>query len=330
MYLPPGVTSATLGSAFPIVSYYNTAIDFWRANTPVLAECMDFKQMPRRSGRMQQFYGVQPFSGSLQKVTEGVPPNSEQQSTVVSDVFADEFGNWIGISNIVDMTFVNNGVTDATKNLSYQAALVGNLVGLTAVDSDATSNSAARIDLGDNEFILSSTVAKTEAQLAGNNVPVRPGGEYTMLMHGFMAYDLFGDNTAGGITDTAKRSESGQEELRDGISKNYTVTHWKGHRIIRTSTVSTFSNYPSNGKTGYGCYSFGFEAFLASNLTGIEVPKDPQFQVMVTPLTTPDLTNPLLQTRCIVGYDFFLGVVARPNTNSTPGYRRIRAEISAI
>ena len=330
MYLPPGVTSATLGAAFPIVSYYNTAIDFWRANTPVLAECFDFKPMQRRSGRTMQLYGVKPFTGSTATIAEGVPPGSEQQATAVADVFADEFGNWIGISNIVDMTFVNNGVTDATKNLSYQSALVANLVGLTAVDAAATADSTARIDLGDNEFILSSTVAKVEAQLAGNNVPVRPGGEYVMLMHGFMAYDLFGDNTAGGITDTAKRSESGAQMLENGISQNYTVCHWKGHKIVRTSTVSTFANYPSSGKTGYGFYSFGFESFFASNITGVEVPKSPEFQVMVTPLTTPDLTNPLLQTRCIVGYDFFLGVTARPNTNGTAGYRRGRAEISAI
>ena len=43
-----------------------------------------------------------------------------------------------------------------------------------------------------------------------------------------------------------------------------------------------------------------------------------------------DLSNPMLQTRAIVSYDWFLGVVARPNTNGTPGFRRVRSEVSAV
>lgn len=328
-YLPPGVTSGSL-AGFPLITYWNTAIQEWQANTPVLAELCDFKPLPRRSGRTQQFYGQKPYNASVQPVSEGIPPQSEGLSQVVSDVFADEFGNWIGISNVVNMMFINDGVNDASRNLAYQAALTGNQIGFNAFDAAATSDATARIDLGDNEFMLSSTIRKIEAQLTGNNVPPRDGGMYATVMTPFMSYDLFSDNTAGGATDTLKRSDSGARILTDGQVRSYQVLEWSGNRIIRTSTVSTFANYPSSGKTGYGAYSVGREAMLASNLTGIEVPKNPSFNVMVQPLTTPDLSNPLMQTRAIVAYDFFLGLVGRPNTNGTSGFRRTRAEVSAV
>jgi len=328
-FLPPGVTSGSL-AGFPLISYWNTAIMEWQANTPALAELCDFKPLPRRSGRAQQFYGQRPFTSSTQTISEGIPPSSEALSQVTSDVFADEFGNWIGISNIVNMMFINDGVSDATRNLAYQAALSGNQLAFNAFDTDATANAVARIDLGDNEFLLSSTLRKTEAQLVGNNVPPRDNGMYTTVLTSFMSYDLISDNTAGGWTDVAKRTAGGYTALVDGQVRSFQVGEWSGHRIIRTSTVSTFANYPSNGKTGYGAYTMGREAFLASNLTGIEVPKSPSFNVMVQPLTTPDLSNPMMQTRCICAYDFFLGLVGRPNTNGTSGYRRVRGEVSAV
>jgi N4-gp56 family major capsid protein len=328
MYLPPGVQSGSL-AGYPQISYFNTAILEWQANTPMLRECCDFKPMARRTGRAMQFYGQQPYTASTQTVSEGVPPQSESLSQVTSVVFADEFGNWIGISNVVDLTFVNSGVTDATRNLSYQAALSGNQIAFNAFDATATADSTTRIDLGDNEFVLSSTLTKIDAQLATNNVPPREEGMYVTIGHPLQYGDLFADNTAGGYTDMQKRDEAGRREMERGMAgKQYEVGEWRGHRMIRTSTVSTFSNYPSNGKTGYGMYTVGDEAMLASNIAGVDVPESPEFNVMVTPLSTPDLSNPMLQTRTIVSYDFFLGVVARPNTNGTNGFRRTRCEVS--
>jgi hypothetical protein len=37
-----------------------------------------------------------------------------------------------------------------------------------------------------------------------------------------------------------------------------------------------------------------------------------------------------MQTKALVSYDWFLGVVTRPNTNNTMGFRRIRGEVSAV
>jgi N4-gp56 family major capsid protein len=329
MIIPPSVQSGGL-KGFPQIAYDRTAVLEWQANTPGIEMLCDFKPMPRRSGRTNQLYGQTPFGVAAGPVSEGVPPAPQGISQVTSAVFADEFAGWIGISNVVDATFVNDVAIDATRNLGYQAALTSNFIAFSSFDAIANADSTAQINLGDNEFTTSSSLRKIEAQLVANNVPPREGGCYTTACSAFHSYDIISDNTAGGATDTLKRSEGGQKQLESGQVANFTVLEWSGLRLVRTSTVPTYANYPSAGKTGFGMFSVGREAAFASTIMGFTVPKNPKFQVMVTPLTTPDLSNPTLQTRTICSYDYFLGVVGRPNTNSTQGFRRLKAEVSAV
>lgn len=330
-FLPPGVQSGTL-AAFPQIAYDRTAIQEWQFNTPALEELCDFRPLPRRSGRTIQFYGQQPYVAATSTLSEGIPGPSLALNQVFSDAFADEYGDWIGISNVAQNMFLADISLDAARNLSYRGALTANLVTFNAFEGAATATASSRVDLQDNEFLISNTIRKVEAQLVGNAVPVRDGGMYTMVMHGFMSYDMFSDNSAGSAVDTLKRSTEGASVLKGGISRGYQILEWAGHRIIRTSTVPTYANYPSAGKTGYACYGVGREAMLASELMGQKAPRNPSFRVNVKTFgdNDIDLSNPMLQTRAIVSYDWFLGVVARPNTNGSSGFRRIRGEVSAV
>lgn len=330
-FLPPGVTNGTL-AAFPQIAYDRTAIMEWQFNTPFLEEGCDFRPLPRRSGRTLQFYGQQPYVASTTTLSEGIPGPSLSLSQVFSDSFADEYGDWIGISNVAQQMFLADITLDAARNLSYRGALTSNLVAINAFEAAATATATARIDLQDNEFFLSNTIRKAEAQLVGNAVPVRDGGMYTSFMHPFMTYDMFSDNSAGSAVDTLKRSGEGASVLKGGISRGYQVLEWAGCRIIRTQTVPTYANYPSTGKTGYAAYFIGREAMLASELLGQKVPRSPSFRVNVKTFgdNDIDLSNPMLQTRAIVSYDWFLGVVARPNTNNGMAFRRVRGEVSAV
>jgi hypothetical protein len=327
--IPPSVTSGGL-QGFPQIAYDRTPVLEWQANTPAIEMLCDFRPMPRRSGRTNQFFGQKPFGGASSGVSEGIPPSGLPLNQATSAVFADEFGDWVGISNVVDAMMVNETALDASRNLGYRGALTANFVAFNGFDGIANADSTASILLGDNEFFQSSTVRRMEAQLVVNNVPPREGGMYTVACSGFQSYDIISDNTAGGVTDTLKRSESGQKVLEGGQVASYQVLEWSGCRIVRTSTVPTYSNYPSSGKTGYGAFFVGREAVLASEIMGFKVPRNPKFPVMVTPLKEPDVANPLLQIRTIVSYDYFFGVTGRPNTNSTQGFRRVKSEVSGI
>jgi N4-gp56 family major capsid protein len=328
--LTPGVQSSTL-AAFPQVSYNRAAIQNWKFNTPALEELCDFRALPRRSGRNQQFYGTTPFVAASGPVSEAVPPPSLSLQQVVSNAYADEFGDWIGISNVAEAMFLADVTFDAANELSYRGALTANQVAFNAFEATSATQSAARIDLADNQFLLSNTIRKGEAQLVGNAVPGRDGGLYSTVLHPYMYYDFTSDNSAGSAVDVLKRNDV--SFFKTDMARGYTVVEWAGCRVIRTQTVPTYANYPSNGKTGYGCYTVGREAMLASELMGQKVPRNPNnFKVNVKHLSDDDISldNPMGQVKAIVSYDWFLGCVARPNTNGTPGFRRVRAEVSAV
>src|SRR6185369_12633410 len=229
-----------------------------------------------------------PFGGATSGVSEGMPPSGLPINQVTASVFADEIADWVGISNVVDAMMVNDTALDASRNLGYRGALTANFIASSAFDAISTADSTSQINLGDNEFFQSSTVRRVEAQLVANNVPPRDGGVYTQVCSAFQSYDIISDNTAGGATDTLKRSEGGAKVLTGGQVATYQVLEWSGCRIVRTSTVPTYSNYPSSGKTGYGSFVVGREAVFASEIMGFTVPRNPKFKVMVTPLTTPD------------------------------------------
>lgn len=327
--IPPSVQSGNQ-AAFPQIAYDRTAVLEWQANTPHIEMLCDPKTMARRSGRTNQLYGQKPFGGATSNVSEGIPPTGLIPTQVTSAVFADEYGDWMGISNVVDVMSVSDAALDGSRNLGYRGALTSNFVASSAFENIANADSTAAINLGDNEYFTSALSRKIEAQLVANSVPPRDGGLYTTTASAFQIYDLISDNTAGGATDTLKRSQSGQRQLESGQVASYNVIEWAGQRFVRTPLVTTYANYPSAGKTGFSALTVGREAVFSSEVMGITVPKNPKFKVMVTPLDKPDMANPMLQTRTILSYDFFLGVVGRPNTNSTQGFRRTKCEVSAV
>jgi len=328
-FLPPGVTSSTL-AAFPQIVYDRYAIKEWHFNTPFLAELCDFRPIPRRSGRTLQLWGQKPFGAATSTLSEGIPGPSLSLSQVYNDVFADEYGDYLTISNVAQEMFISDPVVEAVRNLSYRGALTGNQVVSTAFDNAAAADATARIDLADNEFANSQTYRRAEGSLINNAVPNRNGGMYTSVISPLMVYDLISDNSAGGITDVMKRTPQGTNVLVEGQSVGYQVLEWSGIRLIRTPTVPTYANYPSSGKTGYGSLVVGNEVMFASELAGVQAPRDERFKVKVKYENEISPANPMGQTAALVAYDFFLGVASRPNTNGTSGFRRIRGEVGIV
>src|SRR5208282_357487 len=271
-FLPPGVQSGNL-AGFPQVAYERAPILEWQANTPFLAELCDMRPMPKRVGRVNQFYGQKPYVAATGSLTEGIPGPSLSLSQVNSSVFMNEFGDWIGISNVANDMFISPIVIDATRNLGYRGALTGNLIASSQFDATATADSTAQIDLLDDEYVISNTFRRAETSLVNNNVPGRQSGMYTTVCSPLQTYDLFSDNSSGGAVDVLKRNQAGAQELYDGVVRSYQIMTWAGCKIIRTTTVPTYANYPSTAKTGYGLFVVGKEAMLASELQGIMAPR---------------------------------------------------------
>jgi hypothetical protein len=88
------------------------------------------------------------------------------------------------------------------------------------------------------------------------------------------------DNTAGGVIDILKYHKEGSEELMRGV-QGYRVIDVAGARFIETTTASTFANFPSGTKTGYGTYVVGQDAVFSVSLGATEIPEQRNYQLIV-------------------------------------------------
>ena len=323
----PSVVSTGLAS-FPQIFYNRTAIENFRGNTP-WSEIADFRPMPLHSGLTQQFFGNELLAAGTPVLAEGVPPNPLSLSQVLAQSTLSHYGDWIGISDIVTDYAISDGVRDSVRALAYRGALSSMAVFFAGVDSAAAADASSRIDLATGVFMTSALLKRAEYSLANANVPGRENGMYKTLMATVTAYDLFNDNTAGSLVDIMKRSPATGGELIKGMTpKNYNVVQWAGQIIVSSPNLPSTPNFAVNGKTGYSTYVVGKEAFIVSENPSMAAPRDDNYAPRVTSLTTPDLSNPLLQIASIVSTKWSFGMCARPNTNNESGFRRIRSESS--
>jgi hypothetical protein len=63
--------------------------------------------------------------------------------------------------------------------------------------------------------------------------------------------------------------------------QGYRVIDVAGARFIETTTASTFANFPSGTKTGYGTYVVGQDAVFSVSLGATEIPEQRNYQLIV-------------------------------------------------
>lgn len=326
-FLPSSVNTGNL-KAYPQIFYDNLVIQNWKANTPAL-ELTDMRSMPKRSGRTQQYFGYIPFGPSTTKAAEGQTGAGLPLNQVLSQTYLDQFVDYISFSDVAESTFISPIVAEGAAELSYRGALTIQTICTTLFDASVTLDTKAVIDLADNEFLASAIIRRCEMSLDAVNVPRRADGMFGCMGHPLMFYDLMQDNTAGSVVDVIKRHDAGINSLQQG-EKSYNVVDWAGVRCVRTTALPTYSNFPSAGKTGYPLYVVGKEAFISSSLYNDKLPRDKNFQVMVSYFQTATPDNPALQVSAAVAFNFLFGLGVRPNTNAAMGFRRVRGEVSIV
>lgn len=143
-------------------------------------------------------------------------------------------------------------------------------------------------------------------------------------MHPFVGFDLLNDNTSGGVIDILKHVQTGVDELVRGV-QGYRIIELSGVRYIETTTVPTYANYPSSGKTGYATYIVGMDAMFTVSLGATAIPDQNNFN-LITRTWDPSVSDPANVIGASIAYNFKYAAVTRPN--AVPTFRRVRSESS--
>ena len=157
--------------------------------------------IPKGSGKTIEMRKYSPLAKATTALTEGVTPDGQALNVSTITATVKQYGGWIQLSDMLDMTAIDNNVLQATKLLGSQAGrtldtvireeLAGgtNVIYAPKVASGAETAVTSRAGLDATAKINVDLIYRAAAQLESMNAdPI--GDSFVGIIHPYAAYDL--------------------------------------------------------------------------------------------------------------------------------------------
>ena len=158
--------------------------------------------IPANGGKTIQFRRFAPLGKALTALTEGVTPNGQalNVTTITSDLH--QYGGWTPLTDVLQMTAIDNNVVQATRVLASQAGRTMDSITRDVLAGGTNVIYAPKLAAGGTETAVASRKAldktctltpklffQAAAQLGAMNAdPI--GDSYIAIIHPYAAYDL--------------------------------------------------------------------------------------------------------------------------------------------
>ncbi len=200
-----GTGENTKGLAAEMKTFYDKTLIELAGPALVHDQFAQKRPIPRNGGKTIEFRKFNALPKALKPITEGVTPNGSRLTVVPVTATVDQYGDYVELSDMLEMTSIDPMVVEATKQLADQAGrtldtIVRNqIIGGTNVNycpivkADGTEVTVtSRADLTEDAKLRVKDVFKAAAQLKAMNAPTIDGS-YVAIIHPYVAYDLMQD-----------------------------------------------------------------------------------------------------------------------------------------
>ena len=159
------------------------------------------RPIPKNGGKTIEFRQYASLPKALTPLTEGVTPDGSKLSATAIEATVSQYGNYVTLSDILDLTAIDNNVLEATKACGRQAGLTLDTITRNVLQACPNVWYAPK---GDGTAVTSRTaldntckltvklVKKVAAWLKAQNAP-KIDGSYVAIIHPFAAFDLMDD-----------------------------------------------------------------------------------------------------------------------------------------
>ena len=163
------------------------------------------RPIPKNGGKTIEFRKFAPLAKAMTPLTEGVTPDGKslEVSTVTATI--NQYGDYITLSDMLEMTAIDNVVVEALKLLGRQGGATldtvvrnvlhtgTNVTYCPKVAADGTETEVTSREALDNTSQLTvKVIQQVVAKLRGQNAPTI-NGKYVAIIHPYAAYDLMRD-----------------------------------------------------------------------------------------------------------------------------------------
>ncbi len=163
------------------------------------------RKIPKNGGKSVEFRCFSTLPKATSAITEGVTPTGNKLNVKAIVATPEQYGDYVELSDVFEMTAVDNAIVEATKKLADQAGrtldtIVRNeLCGGTNVmycpeiaENGSETEVLVRTGLKGSSVLTLKQVYKAAAELKAMNAP-KIDGYYVGIIHPYVAYDLIRD-----------------------------------------------------------------------------------------------------------------------------------------
>ena len=184
--------------------YDMTLIDEAQANL-VHGQFAQKKPIPQGSGKTIEFRKFASLPKATTPLTEGVTPDGKSLTVTAITATVAQYGDYITMSDVLELTTIDNVILEATKLLGRQAGLTLDTIVRNVMHSGTNVSYCPKIAADGTETEVTSRsgldntcqltvkmVQQVVAKLRAQNAPTI-GGKYIGIIHPYVAYDLMRD-----------------------------------------------------------------------------------------------------------------------------------------
>lgn len=245
------------------------------------------KNVPKNSGDTINFRRYESLPANLTALTEGVTPPGTSLSMTVVEAKLRQYGDYVTVSDVLDMIGIDPTIIEASELGGEQAALVCDTVARNVVAGGSNVFYAAgtsRADVAANNVLDSATVKKAVRALKRQNAKPFEDGFYVAVVHPDAAHDFMNDTE---WQDVSKYN-GGKAIVEGEIGKIHKV------KFVESTEAPIFEGEGSGGADVYGTMIIGRDAYGVPKLEGEGAPR-----VMVKTAKESGTADPLEQRNTI-------------------------------
>ena len=258
------------------------------------------RPIPKNGGKRIQFRRYASLPKALKPLTEGVTPEGRKLSATAVGAEVNQYGDFVCLSDVLDLTAIDNNVLEATKAVGRQAGLTLDTitrnvlqsgtnvfycpkVGANGVQTPVTDRSG----LDKTCTLTVDVVKKVAAMLKAANAP-KIDGDYVCILHPYVAYDIMSD----------PRWEEMHKYTTPENMYQGEIGRIAGVRFVETSEAAVYKGTENSCPTGlavFGCL------FIAQGAYGVTEVTGGGLQTIIKQLGSAGTADPLDQ-RSTVGW----------------------------
>lgn len=192
-------------SSVEMKTYYDT--ELIRNAEPLLVHDRfgQKRSIPKNGGKTIEFRRLNPFPKATTALTEGVTPDGKKLDWSKLSATVNQYGDYVTVSDMLDLTAVDNNILEATVILGDQAGRTLDTVTREVINAGTNVQYAAgevnaRHELTDKHIMTVAAVKKAVNTLK-KGLAKKINGDYVAIIHSNVAYDLMNDSEWQSVKD---------------------------------------------------------------------------------------------------------------------------------